>query len=195
MRSRLSTSNIILSSATSINLPIRPVLASRVRLTQGWSLSGITRFASGFPVTMINNGDNSLIGTNPNGVNNSSIDEPDYNGGPLHLNAIPRANGNNYFDTAAFSMNALGSPGTQSAGSFTARARTTTIWQSPRTFRSLIRSRCSFASKPSTSSTTPSSTAQADRWQYRQLDIRERHRCGASAHFAGIREIQFLKTP
>jgi hypothetical protein len=50
-------------------------------LTNGWSLSGITRFASGFPVTMINNGDNSLIGTNPNGVNNSSIDEPDYNGG------------------------------------------------------------------------------------------------------------------
>jgi len=36
------------------------------RLTKGWSLSGVTRFASGFPVTMINNGDNSLIGTNPN---------------------------------------------------------------------------------------------------------------------------------
>ncbi|MGO8718617.1 MAG: carboxypeptidase regulatory-like domain-containing protein [Acidobacteriaceae bacterium] len=81
------------------------------RLTRGWSLSGITRFASGFPVTMINNGDNSLIGTNPNGVNNSSIDEPDYNGGPLHLNPNPRKHGNNYFDTAAFSMNALGTPG------------------------------------------------------------------------------------
>jgi len=64
------------------------------RLTKGWSLSGITRFASGFPVTMINNGDNSLIGTNPNGVKN------------------PRKNGNNYFDTTDFSMNALGSPGT-----------------------------------------------------------------------------------
>ena len=35
---------------------------------------------------MINNGDNSLIGTNPNGINNASIDEPDYNGGPLRLN-------------------------------------------------------------------------------------------------------------
>jgi Carboxypeptidase regulatory-like domain len=81
------------------------------RLTRGWSLSGITRFASGFPITMINNGDNSLIGTNPNGVNNSSIDEPDYNGGPLHLNHNPRNNGNNYFDTADFSMNALGAPG------------------------------------------------------------------------------------
>ena len=82
------------------------------RLTSGWSISGITRFATGFPITMINNGDNSLIGTNPNGVNNSSIDEPDYNSGPLHLNRNPRTNGNNYFSPAAFSMNALGDPGT-----------------------------------------------------------------------------------
>ena len=81
------------------------------RLTQGWSLSGISHFASGFPITVVNNGDNSLIGTNPNGVNNSSIDEPDYSGGSLHLNKNPRKNGNNYFDTATFSMNALGTPG------------------------------------------------------------------------------------
>ena len=81
------------------------------RLTEGWSLSGISHFASGFPITMVNNGDNSLIGTNPNGVNNSSIDEPDYSGSPLHLNKNPRKNGNNYFETAAFSMNALGTPG------------------------------------------------------------------------------------
>jgi hypothetical protein len=81
------------------------------RLTRRWSLSGITRFASGFPITMINNGDYSLIGTNPNGVNNSSIDEPDYSGAPLHLNHNPRAHGNNYFDAAALSMNAPGTPG------------------------------------------------------------------------------------
>jgi hypothetical protein len=81
------------------------------RLTRGWSLSGISHFSSGFPITMINNGDNSLIGTNPNGVNNSSIDEPDYNGGPLDLNSNPRKNNNNYFDTSAFGMNALGTPG------------------------------------------------------------------------------------
>jgi hypothetical protein len=81
------------------------------RITRGWSLSGITRFASGFPITMINNGDNSLIGSNPNGVNNSSIDEPDYTGGALHLNHNPRTNGNNYFDAADFTMNALGTPG------------------------------------------------------------------------------------
>jgi hypothetical protein len=81
------------------------------RLTAGWSVAGITRFASGFPITMINNGDNSLIGTNPNGINNSSIDEPDYTGDPLHLNGNPRKNGNNYFDTTAFPMNALGTAG------------------------------------------------------------------------------------
>jgi hypothetical protein len=82
------------------------------RLTKGWSLSGITHFSTGFPVTMINNGDNSLIGTNPNGVNNSSIDEPDYNGGALRLSSNPRGNKNNYFSTTAFSMNALGEAGT-----------------------------------------------------------------------------------
>jgi hypothetical protein len=35
------------------------------RLSSGWSFSGITHFASGFPIAMVNNGDNSLIGTNP----------------------------------------------------------------------------------------------------------------------------------
>ncbi len=81
------------------------------RLSRGWSLSGITHFSSGFPVTITNNGDNSLIGTNPNGVNNSSIDEPNYDGGSLHLNHNPRTDGNSYFDTTVFSMNALGTPG------------------------------------------------------------------------------------
>ena len=81
------------------------------RLTRGWSIAGITHIASGFPVTMVNNGDNSLIGTNPNGINNSSIDEPDYMGGPLHLSGNPRKNGNNYFATSAFSLNALGTVG------------------------------------------------------------------------------------
>jgi hypothetical protein len=81
------------------------------RLTRGWSLSGITRFATGFPITMINNGDNSLIGTNPNGVNNSSIDEPDYNGAPLHLNRNPAHQWEQLLQRADFTMNALGDPG------------------------------------------------------------------------------------
>ena len=87
-------------------------LSHKNRLNRGWSVSGITRFASGFPVTMTNNGDNSLIGTNPNGVNNSSIDEPDYSGGALKLNRNPRTNLHNYFAASDFSENALGTPGT-----------------------------------------------------------------------------------
>ena len=82
------------------------------RLTRGWSLSGIVHVSSGFPVTMINNGDNSLLGTNPNGVNNSSIDEPDYNGGRIYLGNDPQSNGNMFFDTHSFHMNMLGQPGT-----------------------------------------------------------------------------------
>ena len=82
------------------------------RLTREWSVSGITRFATGFPVTMSNNGDNSFTGTNPNGVNNSDIDEPDYSGGPLQLNHNPRTGAHNYFNTGEFTMNQPGEPGT-----------------------------------------------------------------------------------
>jgi len=93
-------------------LPFDQLVKHSNRWTNGWSVSGITRFSSGFPVVMVNNGDNSLLGTNPNGVNNSSIDEPDYDGSSLHLNHNPRTNGHNYFNTDAFAINALGTPGT-----------------------------------------------------------------------------------
>jgi hypothetical protein len=79
--------------------------------TRGWSLTGITHFSSGFPVTLVNNGDNSLLGAEPNGINNFGVDEPDLAPGPLHLNGNPR-NGNSYFNTALFSQNLLGTPGT-----------------------------------------------------------------------------------
>jgi hypothetical protein len=52
-----------------------------------------------------------LIGSEPNGINNFGIDEPDYTGGPLHLNSNPR-NGHDYFDVSQFSQNVLGTPGT-----------------------------------------------------------------------------------
>ena len=91
-------------------LPVERLLRPNM-VTRGWSVSGITRIATGFPVTMINNGDNSLIGTNPNGVNNSSIDEPDYKGGELNLNHNPRTKGNNYFDAGEFVMNMPGTAG------------------------------------------------------------------------------------
>jgi carboxypeptidase family protein len=94
-------------------LPVARLLHAANRWTQGWELSGITRFASGFPVTLINYGDNSLLGAEPNGINNYGIDEPDVTPGSLNLNHNPR-NGQPYFDSALFSMNALGTPGNAS---------------------------------------------------------------------------------
>lgn len=93
-------------------------LPTRLRyVAEGWSISGITRATSGFPVTMHVDGDNSLMGSIPNGVNNHSLDLPDYNGAPLQLNGNPR-NGQPYFNIAAFSDNALGTPGNASRRSF-----------------------------------------------------------------------------
>jgi hypothetical protein len=80
------------------------------RLTSGWSLSGITRFASGLPVTFASSGDNYLVQVQNNGVNATSIDMPNYDGTGFKLNHNPR-NGKPYFNTAAFTPNALGTQG------------------------------------------------------------------------------------
>jgi hypothetical protein len=42
----------------------------RSRLTEGWSLSGTTRLSTGFPVTLFDDSDRSLLGTLGNGVKN-----------------------------------------------------------------------------------------------------------------------------
>ncbi|HKN76114.1 MAG TPA: carboxypeptidase regulatory-like domain-containing protein [Candidatus Acidoferrum sp.] len=95
----------------SYQIPVEKLFRATNRWTEGWELSGITRFSSGLPVTLVNFGDNSLLGSEPNGINNFGVDEPDYSGGPLDLNHNPR-NGLSYFNTSQFSENALGSPGT-----------------------------------------------------------------------------------
>ena len=97
----------------SYELPIERVFRSSHRLTEGWAISGITHFSTGFPVTLVNYGDNSLLGAEPNGVNNFGVDEPDYSGGPLALNHNPR-NSLAYFDAGMFSENRLGTPGSAS---------------------------------------------------------------------------------
>ncbi len=99
------------------HLPLDLISRRAKLLTQGWTISGITRISSGFPVDISSDADNSLMGSLPNGVNNHSIDLPDYSGGPLHLNHNPR-NGLPYFDASQFSANALGTPGTASRRSF-----------------------------------------------------------------------------
>ncbi|MGB2667281.1 MAG: TonB-dependent receptor, partial [Candidatus Acidiferrum sp.] len=94
-------------------LPVDKLLPSN-RWTKGWSLSGISRFSTGFPVTLFSLGDNSLLGAEPNGINNFGIDLPDYTPGPLDLSGNPRKNGQLYFNTALFSLNALSTPGNAS---------------------------------------------------------------------------------
>jgi hypothetical protein len=98
-------------------LPLDRLSKHAKALTEGWAISGITTVTSGFPVSLHSDGDNSLMGSIPNGVNNYSLDLPDYSGAPLNLNGNPR-NGLPYFNTSAFSINALGTPGSASRRSF-----------------------------------------------------------------------------
>jgi Carboxypeptidase regulatory-like domain/TonB dependent receptor len=95
----------------SYQIPFEHLFHAANRWTEGWAVSGITRFSSGFPVTLVNLGDNSLLGAEPNGINNFGVDEPDFTPGRLHLNGNPR-NGQPYFNTALFSLQPLGTPGT-----------------------------------------------------------------------------------
>ncbi len=101
------TQNLVLSY--SYNLPFDR-LGPRNRLTQGWVLSGVTRFATGFPVTFTNASDNSLLGTQPDGVNAYGVDLPNMAPGALDLNHNPR-NGLAYFNTSLFGLQPLGQPG------------------------------------------------------------------------------------
>jgi len=95
-------------------LPLNRLTQRAKFLTEGWEISGITRISSGFPVTLSADGDNSLQGSIPNGVNNKSLDLPDITPGPLNLNSHPQDNGLLYFNRSLFSDNALGTPGTSS---------------------------------------------------------------------------------
>jgi hypothetical protein len=91
-------------------LPLAKLTGKTNRLTDGWSLSGITRFASGLPVTFASFGDNALVYVQNNGVNSVSIDLPNYTPGDLQINHNPR-NGRPYFKTSLFTPNALGTQG------------------------------------------------------------------------------------
>jgi len=91
-------------------LPVDKLLGSENRLTEGWAISGITRFATGLPVTLTSNGDNFLVYAQNNGINSVSIDLPNMVPGNLDINHNPR-NGAPYFNTALFTPNALGTQG------------------------------------------------------------------------------------
>lgn len=96
-------------------LPFEKLFHKSNRLTNGWAISGVTRFSTGLPVTFQSFGDNALVQVQNNGVNSVSIDLPNYNPnlGPLNINHDPRKNPL-AFNTGLFSPNALGTFGTSS---------------------------------------------------------------------------------
>jgi len=98
-------------------LPLDRLARRRNRLTQGWSVTGITRFSTGFPVTLFNNNDTSLLGTIPNGINYNGVDTPSVVPGSLRVNTNPR-NGQPAFNTTLFGLPELGQLGTASARYF-----------------------------------------------------------------------------
>jgi carboxypeptidase family protein/TonB-dependent receptor-like protein len=91
-------------------LPLATLLRASNQLTEGWSLSGTARFATGFPVTLFDNSDNSLLGTLGNGANNYLLDTPQHLQGPLKINTNGR-NGRPAFDTSLFPEETLGQLG------------------------------------------------------------------------------------
>jgi len=96
-------------------LPFDKLFRASNRLTQGWAISGVTRYATGLPITFQSFGDNALVQVQNNGVNSVSIDLPNYNPslGPLNVNRNPR-NNPFAFNTKLFSPNALGTFGNSS---------------------------------------------------------------------------------
>jgi len=74
-------------------------------LLGGWSLSGITRFTTGFPISLSEGDDASLCGC-------GGADVPNYSGQPIHF-FDPRAT-RQYFDTSPFSPETLGVQGNSS---------------------------------------------------------------------------------
>jgi hypothetical protein len=96
-------------------LPFDKLLHASNRLTQGWAISGVTRYATGLPVTFQSFGDNALVQVQNNGVNSVSIDLPSYNPslGPLKVSHDPR-NNPSAFNVKLFGPNALGTFGNSS---------------------------------------------------------------------------------
>ena len=72
------------------------------KVVGGWTLSGVTNFATGLPITLTENDDNSLIGANA-----IPLDVPNFSGGQVLADTNPR-HGNAYFNTSLFSNEQLG---------------------------------------------------------------------------------------
>jgi hypothetical protein len=83
--------------------------ASHERLTRGWVITGITRFATGLPLLLSEYDDNSLLGANEGYL---PVDEPTRFLGALNI-TDPRS-GNPYFNLSLFAPEQLGQLGDSS---------------------------------------------------------------------------------
>jgi hypothetical protein len=86
------------------------------RLTSGWVLTGITRFATGLPILLTETDDNSLLGTPFTGPSGLGVDTP--NELPGNLNITDPRSGKAYFNVSLFSKEAIGQLGTANKRSF-----------------------------------------------------------------------------
>ena len=103
-----STHNFVVSYQ--YELPFDRLAGNRqLRLTSGWRLVGITRFATGFPVSLSEVDDRSLLGTFGSGIG-AAVDTPNFLGGKLNF-TDPRS-GKPYFNTSLFVQEQLGYLGT-----------------------------------------------------------------------------------
>jgi len=104
-----STHNFVASYT--YTLPIDK-LGGPSRLTNGWAISGITKFSTGLPVTLVETDDQSLLGTASGGPIILPVDTPQIVG-PLDItNPRKLTNGlNQYFNPAAFGPSAVGTEG------------------------------------------------------------------------------------
>jgi Carboxypeptidase regulatory-like domain len=92
-----------------ISLPFDK-LGGPKRLTNGWQLSGITRFSTGLPITIVETDDRSLLGTAFGGPIVLPVDTPNL---VAHLQTLdPRKTGGQYFTTSSFGPDILGQEGT-----------------------------------------------------------------------------------
>jgi len=90
------------------SLPV-DLLGRPNRLTNGWQISGITRFSTGLPIIIYESDDRSLLGTAFNGPIQLDVDTPNFTGGALHFKN-PRS-GQPYFNTSLFNLETLGQLG------------------------------------------------------------------------------------
>jgi hypothetical protein len=85
------------------------------RLTDGWILTGVTRFSTGLPILFQEPDDNSLLGTGFSGPCGCMVDVPNLAPGSLLITdprkGDPATGVNPYFNTALFSKEAIGQLG------------------------------------------------------------------------------------